>query len=59
MILFNLRVPQTPSALCQVQRQEKTGHFHINSEEEQNTIYDGVLADSDFPANRTNLVAMT
>ena len=34
--------PNITSIKRQMQRQERTGHFHVNSEEEWNIFYDGV-----------------
>ena len=40
--LTHVLFPNITSIKRQMQRQEKTGHFHVNSTEEWNKLYDGV-----------------
>ena len=43
----------------QVQRQERTGQFHVKSKEEWNKLYDGEYSSAEQPTNYTRLAAMT
>ena len=43
----------------QVQRQERTGQFHVNSKEEWNKLYDGEYSSAEQSTNYTRLAAMT
>ena len=40
--LTHVLFPKITSIKRQMQRQERTGHFHVNSKEEWNKLYDGV-----------------
>ena len=51
--------PNITGAERQMQRQERTGHFHVNSEEEWNMFYDGVIVKCRDPTFLTRFAAMT
>ena len=51
--------PNITGAQRQMQRQERTGHFHVNSEEERNMFYDGVIVKCRDPTFLTRFAAMT
>ena len=51
--------PNITSIKRQMQRQERTGHFHVNSKEEWNVFYDGVNHRVQSKRHCTRLAAMT